>query len=155
MATQTAFLQPRQLPDGYRRFGEVRGTGAGEFPGSDTQIAVRYRRSGSQWGLGGEITVAWDSDGGSEFTGSSTERSVPVRIGRHVGQYHAGYWLPGPGSDQVALPGGGMAHWDTGFVHSLTVRTDGGVVALRCPYEHVPDLPAMLKIAASLPALST
>ncbi len=154
MAVATASIEPRHLPEGFRRFGEVRGAGAGEFAGSPDQIAVRYRRRGSHWGIGSEITVAWDPQGTNGFTGTSDRHGVPVRIGKHVGQYHDGYWMPGPGRDQVSLPGGGVAHWSTAFVHSVTVRTEDGVIAVRCPYEHVADLSTLLKITASVPALS-
>ena len=154
MAIPSATLELRHLPDGYRRFGEVRGVDAGEFFGSADQIAIRYRRRGSQWGIGSEITVAWEPQGELALVGTSDQHGVPVRVGRHVGQYHDGYWMPGPGRDQIALPGGGSAHWGTGLVHSVTVRTDSGVVALRCPYQDVPSLSALLKIALSAPALA-
>jgi len=76
---------------------------------------------------------------------------VPVNVNGKAATYHDGYWMPGPGPDQVSIADGkGSAHWGRDFVHSLTLRTGNGVIGLRCPRAVVPDLSGLTDILASI-----
>ncbi len=135
---------------GFRLFGEVQGVDAGEFWGSEEQVAIHYRRPGSPWGFVTEITACWDPNPARTLTGTNNGPAVPVNVNGRQATYHDGTWLPGSGPEQIDVVGGGKAHWGRELVHSLTMRTDRGVFAVRCPRDAVPGLSELVKIMASI-----
>jgi hypothetical protein len=87
------------------------------------------------------------------LAGTTGHDGVAVTVNGKEAIYHDGMWTAGPGPDQVSIGDHGTAHWERGGVHSLTMHTDRGVFALRCPEQAVAGLDEMIKIMSSVPAL--
>lgn len=164
MSGENAWLRPKYMPPGFKLFAEAKGIGAGEFgevqgfyaggfhgSGSEEQVAIHYRRRASEWGS--DIVVSWARDQHQTLVGTSNHAGVPANVSGMQATYHDGTWAPGPGTDQLDVRSHGMAvraHWDRDSEHSLTMRTDRGIIGLRCPRTAVTHPAELIKIMASI-----
>ncbi len=153
MTPTYAALQSPDVPKGFQLIGREQGISAGEFWGSDDQIAIRYRQPRTMWGLGSEITVCWTSQRNIMLTGTTNRVGMPVTVNGLPGTYHDGMWMPGPGPDEVRFEPNGTAHWGRDLVHSITLKTSGGAYGLRAPRTLVPNLDDLIRIMSSVQVL--
>jgi hypothetical protein len=101
------------------------------FSGDATQVSLVYTRSWDPSEMLYPLTVHLSSD--KEVALIGTEGGPGVRVNTQRGNeaiYHDGMWALGPGEDERRA-GGAVVHWRRGDAHSLTVRTDDLVVAVR------------------------
>ncbi|SRR5216683_2013645 len=147
MARSYVWLEPGYIPAPFKRYGVVEGILAGEFWGSEDQVAVRYRR-GNSFGLQA-LTVCWEPSMDRVLVGTDHHAGVPVKIKGSEARYHDGSWAPGPGPEQIRTPVGPL-YWDRTREHSLTLRIGRGVFAVRCPRDGVPDPSELVRIMSSM-----
>ena len=143
-------LQSRAMPQGFQLVGREQDIYAGEFWGSQEQIAIRYRQPRKMWGLGSEITVCWAPQRNIMLTGTTNRVGTPVTVNGLSGTYHDGMWMPGPGPDEVRFEPDGIAHWGRDLVHSITLKTADGVYGVRAPRTIVPHLDGLVRIMSSV-----
>jgi hypothetical protein len=144
-------LHADYMPEGFGLATRKHGLKVGEFWGSSEQVAIHFRQPLSAHGM--QITICWAPEKDLMLTGTTGHDGVTVIVNGNEAVYHDGMWTPGPGPEQVIV-GNGAVHWGRDGVHSLTVHTDRGAFALRCPRQAVPGLGEMIKIMSSIPALA-
>jgi hypothetical protein len=145
-------LHPEYIPDGFGLAARLHGINVGEFWGSEDQVAIHFRQRRTPHGW--QITICWAPEQELMLTGTTGHEGAAVIVNGQEAIYHDGMWTPGPGPDQVSVGEDGSAHWGRDGVHSLTMHSDRGVFALRCPKQSVPGLDEMIKIMSSVPALA-
>jgi hypothetical protein len=148
-----AALQSQAVPEGFQLIGREQGISAGEFWGSEEQIAIRYRQPRTLWGLGSEITICWAPQRNIMLTGTTNRVGTPATVNGLTGTYHDGMWMPGSGPDEIRFEPNGIAHWGRDLVHSITLKTSDGVYGLRAPRTVVPHPDGLVSIMSSVHAL--
>lgn len=147
MAKSHHSFEPKYVPAPFKRYGAADGAEAGEFWGSEQQVAVRYHRSNSFRVQ--KLTVCWDPAVDQVLVGTDQRPGMPVKIKGAEARYHDGSWAPGLGPEQVKGPLG-VLHWDRTREHSLTLHTNRGTFAVRAPRDAVPDPAELVRIMSSM-----
>lgn len=147
MAVGYESLEPSYVPVAFKRYGSAKGASSGEFWDTEEQLVVRYR-PGNGSDRSRTLTVCWAADQDRELMGTRGRRGVPVDVYGVEAVYHDGQWQPGPGPEQVDLATGPL-HWDR-REHSITMRTERGVFAVRGPQQDIPEPGELVQVLSSV-----
>lgn len=119
-------------PPGYEYYAEQQGPTIAAFGTVDTQLAQVFRRTGA---AAAESIVVYRAVRASrDLAGTEGKSGATIVLsGGRSATYHDGMWCLGPGREERVLGGTTLVHWDLTRAHSLTVKEDDRVLAVRTP----------------------
>lgn len=137
-----------QSPPGYEYYAEQQGPTIAAFGTVETQLAQIFRRSGAP---SAESLVVYRAERSTrDLVGTEGKSGATIVLsGGRLATYHDGMWCLGPGRDERVLGGTTLVHWDPSRAHSLTVKEDDRVLAVRAPANvALADLTSILEFFA-------
>lgn len=152
MSSAAEARRPTHVPSGFKFRGELRGATGFCFASDASQLTFVYARTALDEDRLFPLTLSVSTTSNARLVGTEQHRGTRVRL-RHAGSYatyHDGMWMLGPGADERVVGDSTTIHWDRSDVHSLSLRRNGRVFAVRGARSrgvHLDDLVRILESA--------
>lgn len=141
---------PSYTPPGYRL---QRVTEANYPPalGGPAEVTAWYTRGSGIDDARYPLLIHFAGPGAMPLVGTDGHSGQPVDLAIAGAEttYHDGWWTTGPGPESREL-GSATLHWDTTAMHSLTISTSAGRVAIRGAKTRGVSFIELMSIAKSL-----
>jgi hypothetical protein len=137
-------MRPRESPRGYSFRRVVFGPMAGGFPGVERQCRFVYTRGATGSDLHDQVSVHVSEKPAMNL--SATEKQAgepcPITVPGASAVYHDGWWTPPQAGSELPV-------WQSGQIHSVTVRTADRICGIRAPRGVPQD--ELVRVAESIP----